>query len=84
VFLHVEVLLAAGIASLETGEAVGLRTVQGDRGWMAVEVTRLVKAKLLSPLAQTVCGTEWDSIQLESHLVRTPPLLFAAPKPPFL
>ncbi|MFD1196724.1 cold-shock protein, partial [Seohaeicola saemankumensis] len=39
VFLHVEVLRAAGIASLETGEAVALRTVQGDRGWMAVEVT---------------------------------------------
>ena len=38
VFLHVEVLRAAGIASLETGEAVALRTVQGDRGWMAVEV----------------------------------------------
>jgi len=39
VFLHVEVLRAAGIASLETGEAVALRTVQGDRGWMAVEVS---------------------------------------------
>ena len=39
VFLHVEVLRAAGIASLETGEAVALRTVQGDRGWMAVAVT---------------------------------------------
>ena len=38
VFLHVEVLRAAGIASLETGEAVALRTVQGHRGWMAVEV----------------------------------------------
>ena len=38
VFLHVEVLRAAGIASLETGEAVALRTVQGDRGWMAIEV----------------------------------------------
>jgi cold shock protein len=38
VFLHVEVLRAAGLASLETGEAVALRTVQGDRGWMAVEV----------------------------------------------
>ncbi|MFD1196701.1 cold-shock protein, partial [Seohaeicola saemankumensis] len=38
VFLHVEVLRAAGIASLETGEAVALRTVQGERGWMAVEV----------------------------------------------
>jgi hypothetical protein len=25
-----------------------------------------------------------DHILLESHLVRTPPLLFAAPQPPFL
>lgn len=39
VFLHAEVLRAAGIACLESGEAVALRTVQGDRGWMAVEVS---------------------------------------------
>lgn len=39
VFLHAEVLRAAGIASLETGEAVALRIIQGDRGLMAVEVT---------------------------------------------
>ena len=38
VFLHAEVLRAAGIASLETGEAVVLRTVQGERGSLAVEV----------------------------------------------
>lgn len=39
VFLHAEVLRAAGIASLEPGEAVALRVVEGTRGWMAVEVS---------------------------------------------
>jgi CspA family cold shock protein len=38
VFLHAEVLRAAGIASLGDGEAVVLRTVQGERGCLAVEV----------------------------------------------
>ena len=37
-FLHAEFLRAAGIACLETGEAVALTTVKGDRGWMTAEV----------------------------------------------
>lgn len=39
VFLHVEVLRRSGMADLATGEAVGLRWMEGDRGLMAVEIT---------------------------------------------
>ncbi|MFD1196693.1 cold-shock protein [Seohaeicola saemankumensis] len=43
VFLHVEVLRAAGIASLETGEGVALRAIRGDSGRLAVEVANWVR-----------------------------------------
>lgn len=39
VFLHVEVLRRSGMADLATGEAVGIRWMEGDRGLMAVEIT---------------------------------------------
>lgn len=39
VFLHVEVLRRSGMADLVTGEAVGLRWMEGERGLMAVEIT---------------------------------------------
>lgn len=39
VFLHVEVLRRSGMADLGTGEAVGLRWMEGERGLMAVEIT---------------------------------------------
>lgn len=39
VFIHIEILKAAGLAGLETGEAIGLRVMQGERGLMAAEVT---------------------------------------------
>ncbi len=38
VFIHVEVLRRSGLADLQSGEAVGLRIVDGERGRMAVEV----------------------------------------------
>ena len=38
VFIHVEVLRRSGLADLQTGEAIGLRIVDGERGRMAVEV----------------------------------------------
>lgn len=38
VFVHVEVLRRSGLADLQSGEAVGLRLVDGERGRMAVEV----------------------------------------------
>lgn len=38
VFIHIEVLRAAGLASLDAGEAVSLRVIDGERGRMAVEV----------------------------------------------
>lgn len=38
VFLHIEVLRRFGLADLQTGEAVALRVVDGDRGKMAAEV----------------------------------------------
>lgn len=38
VFIHIEVLRRSGMADLQPGEAVCLRTVQGRRGKMATEV----------------------------------------------
>lgn len=38
VFIHIEVLRRSGLADLQSGEAVGLRIVEGERGRMAVEV----------------------------------------------
>lgn len=39
VFVHAEVLRRSGLAELLTGEAVGLRAVEGRRGRMAVQIT---------------------------------------------
>lgn len=38
VFVHVEVLRRAGLSDLQSGEAIGLRLVDGERGRMAIEV----------------------------------------------
>lgn len=38
VFIHVEVLRRSGQSDLQSGEAVGLRMVDGERGRMAIEV----------------------------------------------
>lgn len=38
VFIHIEVLRAAGLAILAPGEAVSLRVIDGERGLMAAEV----------------------------------------------
>lgn len=38
VFLHVEVLRAAGLADVAPGEAVALRIIDGKRGRMAVQI----------------------------------------------
>ncbi|UWQ13157.1 cold shock domain-containing protein [Aliiroseovarius sp. M344] len=39
VFIHVEVLRRSGLADLQPGEAIGLRSAAGKRGCMAVSVT---------------------------------------------
>ena len=38
VFIHVEVLRRSGLSDLQSGEAIGLRLVDGERGRMAIEV----------------------------------------------
>lgn len=38
VFLHIEVLRRGGMSDLISGEAIGLRLIDGDRGRMAVEI----------------------------------------------
>ncbi|MFU8825789.1 cold-shock protein [Yoonia sp.] len=38
VFIHIEVLRRSGLSDLQSGEAVGLRLVDGERGRMAIEV----------------------------------------------
>ena len=38
VFLHVEVLRRSGLSDVQSGEALGLRAIEGKRGRMAVEV----------------------------------------------
>lgn len=38
VFIHVEILRRSGLSDLQSGEAIGLRLVDGERGRMAIEV----------------------------------------------
>jgi CspA family cold shock protein len=38
VFVHIEVLRAYGLAELECGEAIGVKTAVGERGKMAIEI----------------------------------------------
>ena len=38
VFVHIEVLRRSGLADLQSGEAIGLRITQGERGRMAIAV----------------------------------------------
>jgi len=38
IFLHIEVLRRSGLGDLVTGEAVGLRAMDGKRGLMAIEI----------------------------------------------
>ena len=38
VFVHVEVLRRSGLSDLQSGEAIGIRMVDGERGRMAIEV----------------------------------------------
>jgi CspA family cold shock protein len=38
VFIHIEVLRRSGLADLQSGEAIGLRLVDGERGRMAIDV----------------------------------------------
>ncbi|MEL6840070.1 MAG: cold shock domain-containing protein [Pseudomonadota bacterium] len=38
VFVHVEVLRRSGLSDLQSGEAIGIRLVEGERGRMAIEV----------------------------------------------
>lgn len=38
IFLHVEVLRRSGLSDVQSGEALGLRAIDGKRGRMAVEV----------------------------------------------
>ena len=39
VFVHVEVLRRSGLSDLATGEAIGMRLMEGKRGLMAIEIT---------------------------------------------
>jgi CspA family cold shock protein len=38
IFIHVEVLRHSGLSDLQSGEAIGLRLVDGEQGRMAIEV----------------------------------------------
>lgn len=38
VFFHKEILRRSGMRGLQTGDAVSVRAVQGDRGWIAVSI----------------------------------------------
>ncbi len=39
VFLHIEVLRRSGLSDLATGEAIGMRMMDGNRGMMAIDIT---------------------------------------------
>lgn len=39
IFLHIEVLRAAGLSDVQPGEALAIRVIEGKRGRMAAEVT---------------------------------------------
>jgi len=38
IFIHVEVLRRSGLSDLQSGEAIGVRMMDGERGRMAIEV----------------------------------------------
>lgn len=38
VFLHIEVLRRSGLSDLATGEAIGMRMMNGNRGMMAIDI----------------------------------------------
>jgi CspA family cold shock protein len=38
VFVHVEVLRRSGLSDLQSGEAIGLRQMDGERGLMAIDI----------------------------------------------
>ena len=38
VFIHIEVLRRSGLSDLQSGEAIGLRLVDGERGRMAIDI----------------------------------------------
>ncbi|QDY70258.1 cold shock domain-containing protein [Qingshengfaniella alkalisoli] len=38
VFIHIEILRRSGLADLQPGEAIGLRVIEGSRGYMAAVV----------------------------------------------
>ncbi len=38
VFIHIEVLRRSGLSDLQSGEAIGMRLIDGERGRMAVDV----------------------------------------------
>jgi len=38
IFVHIEVLRRSGLADLQSGEAVGIRMIDGERGSMAVDI----------------------------------------------
>jgi CspA family cold shock protein len=38
IFIHVEILRRSGLSDLQSGEAIGLRVIDGERGRMAIEV----------------------------------------------
>ena len=37
-FIHIEVLRRSGLSDLQSGEAIGLRLVDGERGRMAIDI----------------------------------------------
>lgn len=39
IFVHIEVLRRSGLSDLATGEAIGVRTMEGKRGQMAIEIS---------------------------------------------
>lgn len=45
VFIHIEVLRASGLATLDAGEAIALRVFEGDRGLLAAEVKDWISAQ---------------------------------------
>jgi len=46
IFVHIEVLRRSGLADLATGEAVAVRTMEGKRGLMAIEISSWDSASL--------------------------------------
>jgi CspA family cold shock protein len=66
IFLHVEVLRQSGLADLQPGEALAMRSIDGKRGQMAAEVHAWEAALVGSDQEAALVGSDQESALVDS------------------